>query len=101
MHDEIEKCQILKNRINVLNEWHLKYLDILKIVNDEHPDYLKQPVDLNTIENKLGTAQNDIKSLKNYLENATDIYLSTMKVFENLKDNYKDYVDEKRFFYDS
>lgn len=100
MQTEVELCQTLKGRINTLNEWHAKYLNTFKIVNEEHPDYILQPVDMGTINDKLGPVPNDLEHLKIYLKNATDIYLKSMNLFENLKDNYKTYVDEKRFLYE-
>lgn len=100
MQTEVELCQTLKGRINTLNEWHAKYLNAFKIVNEEHPDYISQPVDMGTINDKLGPVPNDLERLKIYLQNATDIYLKSMNLFENLKDNYKTYVDEKRFLYE-
>jgi len=100
MQTEVELCQTLKGRINTLNEWHAKYLNTFKIVNEEHPDYIPQPVDINTINEKLGPVPNDIERLKIYLKNATDIYLKSMDVYETLKENHEDYITEKRFLYE-
>lgn len=100
MQTEAEMCQTLKGRINTVIEWHTKYLNTLTIVNAEHPDYVQQPVDMGTINEKLGPVPNDIERLKIYLKSATDIYLKSMNLYEVLKDNHKDYVTEKKFLYE-
>lgn len=96
---ETELCLVIKGRINTLIEHHNKLLNALKITNDEHPEYLKQPIDLGTIQEKLGNVPNELKAVETYIKSATSIYLTTMTQYENLHDSYPDYVNEKRFLY--
>lgn len=94
-----ELCVIIKNRTNTLIEHHTKILNALRITNEEHPDYLKQPVDLGTINEKLGAIPQTLKAVETYIKSATDIYINSLNQYENLRDNHIDYVNEKRFLY--
>lgn len=94
-----DNCILLKNRINTITEWHNKYINALKIVNEEHPEFINQPLDITSIADRLGTVPNNIEQIKNYLKSANEIYLKAMAVYETLKDDHSDYFNEKKFLY--
>lgn len=96
---EEELCIVLKNRLNTLIDHHNNILNALKTTNTEHPDYLKQPVDVGTIVEKLGVIPSNVKALETYTKTATDIYLKSMNQYEILKDSHIDYVTEKHFLF--
>lgn len=94
-----DNCILIKNRINTIIEWHNKYIEIIKTINEEHPEFIKQPVDLTQITEQLGSIPNNIDKLKTYIKSATDIYLKLMSVYEMVKDDQPDYIKAKMFLY--